>query len=62
MMATRERLLTIKIDARLAGAYRRAYARAFGDEHSNDKTPEEFIAAFVEDRLAEEIAFCEEEA
>lgn len=53
--------LTIKIDAALAAEYRTAYRRAFGTRDDAKKTLEEFIAGFVEDRLAEEIAFVEAE-
>jgi hypothetical protein len=45
------------IDTRLATAYRKAYLAAFGSSHSSKKPLKEFIAGFVEDRLAEEIEF-----
>lgn len=53
--------LIVKIDAALAAEYRDAYLRAFGARDSSTKSLQEFIAGFVEDRLAEEIAFVEEE-
>ncbi len=59
---SRQNTLTIKIDADLAKQYRAAYVRAFGTAADLKKPIEDFIAGFVEDRLAEEIAFVEEEA
>lgn len=53
--------LTIKIDSALATEYRDAYRRALGSCDEIKQTLDEFIAGFVEDRLAEEIAFFEEE-
>lgn len=53
--------LTIKIDSVLATEYRDAYHRALDSRNEIKQTLDEFIAGFVEDRLAEEIAFFEEE-
>jgi hypothetical protein len=54
--------LKIEIDASLAVAYRDAYGRVFGAADDAEKSLEEFIAGFVEDRLAEETSFVKEEA
>ncbi len=54
--------ITIKIDAALAADYRTACIRAFGASAAGKKPLDEFITGFVEDRLAEEIAFAEDEA
>lgn len=54
-------ILTIKITSALAAEYRKAYRRAFGSHDEIKQTLEEFIAGFVEDRLAEEIEFLEKE-
>jgi hypothetical protein len=58
------RTLTVEIDASLAAAYKEAYdrARAFGSEVTRQQPLDDFIAGFVEDRLAEELAFAEDEA
>lgn len=53
--------LTIKVDSDLATAYRDAYRRALSSRVEIKQTLDEFIAGFVEDRLAEEIAFFEKE-
>lgn len=53
--------LTIKIDAGLAAEYRDAYLCTFGTRSDKTKTLADFIVGFVEDRLAEEVAFIEEE-
>lgn len=53
--------LTIGIDSALASEYRDAYHRALGSPDKIKQTLEEFIVGFVEDRLAEELAFVKEE-
>ena len=53
--------LTIKIDTALATEYRDTYCLALGSHNEIKQTLDEFIARFVEDRLAEEIAFFEAE-
>ena len=53
--------LTIKIDSDLATEYRDAYRRALSSRDEIKQTLDEFIAGFVKDRLAEEIAFFEKE-
>lgn len=56
------RTVTVEIDARLAAEYKTAYALAFGAEAVRNQSLSTFIAGFVEDRLAEEIAFARTEA
>ena len=53
--------LTINIDSALASRYRDAYQLALGSSYEVKQTIDEFIAEFVEDRLAEEISFFEDE-
>lgn len=53
--------ITIKVDSVLATEYGYAYRRALGSRDEFKQTLEEFIVGFVEDRLAEEIAFLEQE-
>ncbi|MGD1278702.1 MAG: hypothetical protein ABR964_15930 [Tepidisphaeraceae bacterium] len=60
-MHDRARLLTVKIDARLAADYRIAHERAFGQHEVKRRSLSNFIAGFVEDRLAEEIEFAQDE-
>jgi hypothetical protein len=57
-----KRTLQIEIDASLATRYRSAYKRAFGSDNDSKQGLEEFMAGFVEDRLAEELEFAEDEA
>ena len=54
--------MSVEIDARLAAQYKAAYARAFGGETVRKQSLGTFIAGFVEDRLAEEIAFARSES
>ena len=56
-MSDKTKLLTIKIDAHLAADYRTAYERAFTSNEAKQKSLADFVAGFVEDRLAEEIEF-----
>lgn len=60
-MADTSGLLTLKVDRRLATAYRDAYMRAFVRQNGKREPLATFIADFVEDRLAEEIEFAERE-
>lgn len=53
--------LTIKINSDLAIEYRNAYRHALSSRDEIKQSLDEFIAGFVEDRLAEEIAFFEKE-
>ena len=53
--------ITIKVDSALATEYSEAYRRALGSRDKIKQPLEEFIVGFVEDRLAEEIAFLEQE-
>lgn len=53
--------LTIEIDLNLATAYRDAYKQTFSSRVKTKQTLDKFIAGFVEDRLAEEITFLEQE-
>jgi hypothetical protein len=60
-MADAEKTLTVKVNARLAVDYRIAYERAFGRHGAKRQALSDFIAGFVEDRLAEEIEFAQSE-
>lgn len=53
--------LTIEIDASLAAHYRTVYSDAFGSDETRDQPLDRFIAGFIEDCLAEELAFAEDE-
>lgn len=53
--------LVIEIDAVLAVTYRDAYLRIHVSRDEVKQTLEAFVAGFVEDRLAEEIVFLENE-
>ena len=53
--------ITIKIDSVLAAKYKDVYRCALGSHNATKQTLNKFIAGFVEDRLAEEIAFLEKE-
>lgn len=54
--------LIVEIDASIAARYRAAYALAFGSGDTLQQPLENFIASFVEDRLAEELAFVDDES
>lgn len=54
------RNIIIKVVSSLA-EYRKAYRRVLVSRDEIKQTLEEFIAGFVEDRLAEEIEFLDEE-
>ena len=56
-----DRLLAVRIDARLAADYKTAYERAFPHNETKRKSLADFIAGFVEDRLVEEIEFVQVE-
>lgn len=60
-MPDKAEVIAIKIDAQLAADYRTAYERAFPRGTAKRESLAEFIAGFVEDRLAEEIEFVREE-
>ena len=53
--------ITIKIDTRLARKYRQTYLKTFQSEKALKRTEKEFLRAFVEDRLREEIDFLRRE-
>ena len=53
--------LTIKVNSILATAYWDAYHRALGSRDDTKQTLNQFITGFVEDQLAQEIAFFEKE-
>ncbi|HZL34798.1 MAG TPA: hypothetical protein VFC78_05770 [Tepidisphaeraceae bacterium] len=59
-MPDKAKLLTVKIDAKLAADYRTAYERAFPRREAGRESLADFIAGFVEDRLAEEIEFVQD--
>lgn len=51
----------IEIDAQLANEYFRKYRRIFRSKRTARMKYQEFLRAFVEDRLREEIKFLEQE-
>lgn len=55
------KLITVKVDKKLATEYRETYLKAFKNEKVSKLTDVEFLRVFVEDRLREEIDFLHEE-
>jgi hypothetical protein len=53
--------ITVKIDTKLARKYRQTYLKTFKSEKALKRTEKEFLRAFVEDRLREEIDFLRRE-
>lgn len=60
-MASEETTITVKVNAVLAATYWSVYDRAFGCQGTEHQDLADFIAGFVEDRLADEIEFTESE-